>query len=84
MPRDLRLAGVLVVMAKNVTLSDEAYKFLKSIKEDRSFSDVILSFKTRQGDLESYAGSIDRSSLETVEKMREEMREDWSDRDDRR
>ena len=41
----------------NISLRKEAYEFLKKIKtKDKSFSDVVLSFKKGQGDAMQFFG----------------------------
>lgn len=67
--------------SKNITISEDAYSFLKKLKgEDKSFSDVILSMKEKRNDVMSYAGSLKDADLESVEKVREDMRQDWEQR----
>lgn len=67
--------------SKNITISEDAYKFLKKMKgEEKSFSEVIMSMKNRRNDVMSYAGSLEDADLKSVEKAREEMREDWEKR----
>lgn len=66
--------------SKNITISDEAYEFLKGMKGDKSFSEVVLSFKGRREDVMSFAGTLKKADLDSVEKVRSEMREDWENR----
>lgn len=67
--------------SKNITISEEAYEYLKSMKgEEKSFSDVILSIKGRRIEVMSFAGSLKDADLESVERVRREMRADWSGR----
>ena len=69
-------------MGKNITVSDDAYEFLKKIKGDeKSFSDVILSMKGRRSNVMEYAGSLKDANMESVEKVREEIRQDWEERE---
>ena len=80
--RFLFLWVYLWVMAKNITISDDAYDFLKKIKGDeKSFSDVILSLKGKRADIMEYAGSMEDADLESIEDVREDMRDDWNERE---
>lgn len=43
----------------NIAIKEEAYNFLKDLKaKDKSFSDVILSFKKEQGDITRFFGVL--------------------------
>ena len=67
--------------SKNITITEDAYKYLKRLKgEQKSFSEVILSFKERKNDVMSYAGALKDADLESVENIRDQMREDWEER----
>ncbi len=67
--------------SKNITISDEAYEFLKEVKgSDKSFSDVILSMKGKRSEVMSFAGALADADLASVETVRDEMREDWERR----
>ena len=65
----------------NITISDDAYHFLKKIKrKDQSFSAIILSLREKRHDVLSYAGIFKNVDLSSVEKVREESSEDWAKR----
>lgn len=67
--------------SKNITISDEAYEYLKKLKEKgKSFSDIILEFKGKKQDVMSYAGSLKYSDLDSVDEIRKESRKDWKER----
>lgn len=67
--------------SKNITISDKAYEYLKKLKKQgKSFSDIILEFKEKRQDVMSYAGSLKSSDLDSIEKIRENSREDWKKR----
>lgn len=67
--------------SKNITISKEAYEFLKRTKgKDKSFSDVILSVKGSRSEVMSFAGSLRDADLDSVKKVRNEMRKDWDRR----
>lgn len=63
----------------SITITMEAYEFLKSIKGERSFSELIISFKERTPkDFLEYAGSLE-ANLQKVEQVRNESSKDWQD-----
>ena len=65
---------------KSITITDEAYNYLKNIKGEKSFSSVILSMSRSTEDVLQYAGSLKKADLKSVERVREEANRDWSHR----
>lgn len=69
------------MVSKNITITKEAYDFLKKMKtENKSFSQVILALKENRTNLMSYAGIFKDVDLSSVEKIRDNARNDWSKR----
>ena len=69
------------VVSKNITITEDAYLFLKKLKlENKSFSEVILSLKEKRNDVMSYAGSLKKADLKSIEKIRSKTRIDWGER----
>lgn len=68
----------------NISLTEEAYNYLKMLKgKDKSFSDVVIEMKengcNRKGSKEllmKYFGVIDKSELDRLDKRTREIRED--------
>lgn len=66
--------------SKSITISDEAYRYLKDIKGSRSFSEVILSL-SRQGEgIMQYAGIFKEEDFKRVRNIRKEADHDWNRR----
>ncbi|MBI3032678.1 hypothetical protein HYY69_04335 [Candidatus Woesearchaeota archaeon] len=56
------------MVSVNIAIKKEAYDFLKELKtEDKSFSDVILSFKKKQKNIMRFWGIITKSSIDKKE-----------------
>lgn len=69
------------MVAKNITISEEAYEYLKRLKKNgKSFSDIILEFKEKKQDVMSYAGSLKDSDLDSIERVRDKYKRDWDKR----
>jgi len=69
------------MVSKNITITKEAYDFLKKMKAGKkSFSKVILELKESRSNIMSYAGIFKNVDLSSVKKVREELRTDWSKR----
>jgi predicted CopG family antitoxin len=66
------------MVAKNITISSEAYAYLKTIKGERSFSETILSLKRGADDILRYAGSLKNADLDSVAAVRKEANDDWN------
>ncbi|HLD33507.1 MAG TPA: antitoxin VapB family protein [Candidatus Nanoarchaeia archaeon] len=65
----------------NITISDKAYDFLKKLKlPDQSFSDIILSMKNKRQNVMAYAGILKSADLDSIDKIRDQARKDWSKR----
>ena len=65
----------------NISVKKEAYEFLKNLKaEDRSFSDVILSFKKDKKDIIRFFGALKNSDWDNKEKNMKSLRESFSKR----
>ncbi len=65
---------------KTISITDEAYDFLKKMKGDKSFSEVILSLKADKKDIMKYAGALKDADLDSIRKKRREARKEWSER----
>ena len=77
----LTSTGTRTCMAtKSITITEEAYQYLKNIKGERSFSQVIVSLSRRTEDVLQYAGSLKKADLDSIEHIREEMNRDWKNR----
>jgi predicted CopG family antitoxin len=66
-------------MVKVISLSNEAYERLKSIKRDKSFSEVVVSLinesKIKNKDVMKFAGAFkDKKKWDDVKKIIEEDR----------
>lgn len=65
----------------NISVKKEAYEFLKNLKAgDRSFSDVILSFKKDKKDIMRFFGALKDSDWDNKEKSMKSLRESFSKR----
>jgi predicted CopG family antitoxin len=65
---------------KSITITNEAYRYLKDIKGERSFSEVILSLSRRSEDVLGYAGALKKADFKSIERVREAANRDWADR----
>lgn len=63
----------------SITITDEAYNYLKSIKGNRSFSQTILGLRSGE-DIMRFAGALKHADLKSVENVRKEARRDWDNR----
>lgn len=68
------------IMSKNITITKEAYDYLKSIKGEKSFSETILSLKNKSNDFLAYAGCLKDFDAKSVEKSRDDLNDDWKNR----
>ena len=65
----------------NISLKKEAYEFLKNLKaKDRSFSDVILSFKEEHNNLMRFFGVLKNLDWHEKEKNMEHLRSSFNKR----
>ena len=64
----------------SITITDEAYNFLKSIKGNRSFSETILGLSRSTDDILHFAGTLKNADLDSVENVRKEINKDWNNR----
>ena len=57
-------------MTKVISISDEAYRTLKRLKNEKSFSEIIveLSNKKTEIDLMSFAGSLTEKEADKIKK----------------
>ncbi len=62
----------------NISLKKEAYDFLKSLKNGRSFSDVILSFKTQKQNLLRFHGILNDVDWKKREEEMNDFRQSFS------
>lgn len=63
----------------SITITDEAYEYLKSIKGNRSFSQTILGLRNPD-DIMRFAGALKHANLESVRRVRKDINKDWDDR----
>ncbi|MBR9701155.1 hypothetical protein GOV11_04790 [Candidatus Woesearchaeota archaeon] len=68
------------MVSKNITITEEAYKYLKNVKGKRSFSEVILSLSRSSDDIMQFAGSMKDLDSKSIENVREDANRDWSNR----
>ncbi len=62
----------------NISVKEEAYDFLKKLKsKDKSFSDVILSFKKDTGILENFFAVLKDLDWDKKEKKMKELRQSF-------
>jgi predicted CopG family antitoxin len=64
----------------SITITDDAYDYLKSIKGDRSFSETILGLSRSTDDIMRFAGVLKKADLKSVEHVRKEINKDWAHR----
>ena len=65
----------------NISIKKEAYEFLKSIKSrEKSFSDVILSFKKKDSGIMEFFGVLKNTNWNEKEKNRKEFRNSFNRR----
>lgn len=65
---------------KSITITEEAYQYLRDIKGDRSFSEVILALSRSTDDIMQYAGALKDADLNSVAHVRDEVNRDWAHR----
>ena len=64
----------------NISLKKDAYEFLKTLKDkDKSFSDVILSFK-KEDDIMKFFGALKNSNWDEKEKNMKNFRDSFKKR----
>ncbi len=64
----------------SITITDEAYNYLKSIKGKRSFSETILSMSRSGEDVIRFAGIFHDTDFKEVEDARKKINRDWDRR----
>ena len=65
----------------NISVKKEAYEFLRNLKAgDKSFSDVILSFKKEKKDIMRFFGVLKDSDWENKEISMKKLRESFNKR----
>lgn len=63
----------------NISIKREAYDFLANLKtEDKSFSDIILSFKKEQDDIMKFFGVLRNADWNGKEKSMKNLRESFN------
>ena len=62
----------------SITITDEAYNYLKSIKGTRSFSETILGMKPSRDDILKFGGVLRDADLDSVENVRKKINKDWN------
>ena len=62
----------------NISVKKEAYNFLKNLKtSDKSFSDIILSFKKEQNDIMRFFGVLKHLDWNNKEREIKNLRESF-------
>ncbi|MBI2546813.1 antitoxin VapB family protein [Candidatus Woesearchaeota archaeon] len=65
----------------NISVREEAYEFLKNLKtKDKSFSDVILSFKKEQDHVMKFFGVLKDAAWDEKEKRMKDFRNSFNKR----
>ena len=65
----------------NISVKKEAYDFLKNMKtKDKSFSDIILSFKKEQSGVMRFFGALKELDWKEKEKSMKSLRESFNKR----
>lgn len=65
----------------NIAIKEEAYEFLRNLKSgDKSFSDVILSFKKDQRSLMGFFGALKDLDWESKERDMKSLRDSFNKR----
>ena len=65
----------------NISIKQDAYEFLKKFKtEDKSFSDIILSFRKENNDVMRFFGALKNSDWDNKEEKMKEFRKSFNSR----
>ncbi|MFH1409598.1 MAG: antitoxin VapB family protein [Nanoarchaeota archaeon] len=64
----------------SITITEEAYHYLKTIKGERSFSEVILGMSRSSEDIMRFAGAFKHIDLSEVANARKAINKDWNNR----
>jgi predicted CopG family antitoxin len=64
----------------SITITDDAYAFLKSIKGGRSFSETILGLSRSNDDILRFAGMFRNKDMRSIEDARKDINKDWNRR----
>ena len=63
----------------NISVKKEAYDFLRNLKtRDKSFSDIILSFKNERGDIMKFFGVLKNIGWDEKERNMRNLRESFN------
>ena len=69
------------MVSVNISIKKEAYEFLKNMKaKDRSFSDIILSFKKEQSNIMRFFGILKGLEWKEKEKSMKNFRDSFNKR----
>ena len=69
------------MVSMNISIKREAYTFLKALKtKEKSFSDVILSFKNNQQDIMCFFGLLKENNWNEKERHMKDFREVFNKR----
>jgi predicted CopG family antitoxin len=64
----------------SITITHEAYNFLKNLKGNKSFSETILDFKSNSKNIIKFAGMLKNADTKSIEDVRKEINKDWNNR----
>ncbi len=64
----------------SITITDEAYDYLKSIKGNRSFSQTILALSRSTEDIIRFAGVLRNADWKSIEGVRNDINKEWAHR----
>ena len=68
------------MVTKTITITQEAYNYLKSLKGNKSFSETILALKETQDDTMQYAGSMKELHTNNILDARKQLNKELQQR----